>query len=252
MKIETFPIVMVALSELEGAHNPAQPENRTEAKALHDLKEAISETHYIAPILIANAGKGASARYTPLDGHRRIAAAIELGITHVPCFILPTNRLDVRSWFILLNRGIKNFTGRDWFYVWAMSDGVLQEKMPSMVKNQIDGAVQFVGMQEAIRYGRERATSASQFRQIRTLLGRLVSYDYPQTIEARRRLTAWVIEHNQWKEIREVEDLLARKAPAKAQAALERIHRCIEKNCPVWDHEKGTYTRPGARKLKAV
>lgn len=244
--MRTIEVILkwISVERLSNA-NPVQPENRVEEKALLELKEAIQTTNFIAPIIVSSEGSF----LTPLDGHRRLAVARALEITEVQCIVLPADVLTPQELFVLLNRGVKKISSKDWFWIWATSDGTLKEKLPSAIAFQIDDAVQFVGQQEAVKYGKERVIAPGQFADIRNLMKELASFDFPQDIEGRRRVTAWVIKHRQMREIREPADLKARRKTSDANKYLSRIHQCILADIPVYDKERGIFSRPGSHKI---
>lgn len=254
MRVNSYPIVMVPINELTGVHNPVQPGNRVKTDAdLVALQKAIKKTRYISPCLIARAPKDFPDKYIPLDGHRRIRAALVIGVTQIPCCILPLTELKPVDWFTWLNLGVKKISGPDWFWIWSMGEGAESylERMPSVTRASIKYAIQFVGMKDAVRYGRNRLFAPSSFKRIGAFVLMLHPFDYPQSIDGRRCLVEWTVKHNQQGELRRILNLRSRpRTEAQVQTQLQKLLECIEADCPMWNVEKNTYTRPGARKKR--
>ncbi len=67
------------------APNPLQPRKEFATESLSELTESIREHGIIQPITVRKAG---NERFELISGERRIRAAIEAGLTHIPAYII--------------------------------------------------------------------------------------------------------------------------------------------------------------------
>lgn len=80
---------------------PINPKVRTDK--ITDLVKDIKETRRIVPIYVVQAGNG---KYVIMDGHRRLAAAKELGLKDVPCSLDEGDSADKYEIFKRFNRNM--------------------------------------------------------------------------------------------------------------------------------------------------
>jgi hypothetical protein len=119
--VHMVPIDRIKLSGI----NPA---SRTSKRALRVLAESICNLDGIVVPLIVRSD------YTLLDGHRRLAAAKELGMTEVPCLIND----DIT--YVALNETARKMSTLEWASV-ARNGG----EVPPRIQKQLDRIVEWCG-----------------------------------------------------------------------------------------------------------
>jgi hypothetical protein len=120
--------------------------NRTTARSLTKLSATISETEFIAPLLVLDG-------YV-CDGHRRLDIAKARGLVTVPCIELP-DTFSPETWFLKLNQSTKPFKAEDWFYAWAVSKNRTKtlKDVPSRTRSQIRECIGIFGESRAVEIG---------------------------------------------------------------------------------------------------
>ena len=107
-------VIRMSLSKL--SPNPCQTPNRTSLTALMELLRRVLRQHYITPPQVSESVDEHGYRII-IDGHRRIAVARLLGITHLWCVIVPAKngrKRDHREGFMDGTAAQKAFDGRTW------------------------------------------------------------------------------------------------------------------------------------------
>lgn len=102
IKTSSFVIQMVPVDDIK--ISPFNPLPRTEPAALRDLLMQIRDVGIMSPLMVADDGYLA-------DGHRRLACAKILGITHVPVRRVVGTAAE---WYHRLNDGGRPLTGKEW------------------------------------------------------------------------------------------------------------------------------------------
>lgn len=135
----------LALASLD--MNPVQPPLRSIEAAIQSLKIRVLVSHIITPILVVQKGS----RYVIVDGHRRYAVALALGLTGIPAIILQD--VDPIDMFIDLGYATKNFTGPTWFTIWAKCGNDNDERLKrcsSDIRKKIVKMVKVFGRGRAV------------------------------------------------------------------------------------------------------
>lgn len=91
------------------------PPDRTTARSISDLKASIERVGIIYPLVITK-------DYDLVDGHRRLACALALGMKTVPVIIRPDNQLEL---FYEVNQPQKKLTRADELWVY-LSGGLVR------------------------------------------------------------------------------------------------------------------------------
>ncbi len=76
---------LAAIEIARVAPNPLQPRKEFSSEGLAELTESIREHGIIQPITVRKAGND---RFELISGERRVRAAIEAGLTHIPAYII--------------------------------------------------------------------------------------------------------------------------------------------------------------------
>jgi ParB family chromosome partitioning protein len=83
---------MAAIEIARVAPNPLQPRKEFSPEGLAELTESIREHGIIQPITVRKAGgaddRSSSEKFELISGERRVRAAIEAGLTHIPAYII--------------------------------------------------------------------------------------------------------------------------------------------------------------------
>lgn len=99
-------VEMINVDELKTS--PIQPPNRIQHHSIAGLKNSIKDHGILQPILVAK-------DFTIIDGHRRVACAIDLGIKSVPCIF---SDLDYQTGFIETNSFTRKISTQDDLFVY--------------------------------------------------------------------------------------------------------------------------------------
>lgn len=91
------------------------PPDRTTARSIADLRASIKRVGIIYPLVITK-------DYDLVDGHRRLACAVALGMKTVPVIIRPDNQLEL---FYEVNQPQKKLTKADELWVY-LSGGLVR------------------------------------------------------------------------------------------------------------------------------
>lgn len=102
------------------------PSDRVTAKNLATLMKGITALGGVVQPVIVSSDKRIG------DGHRRVAAAIALGLSEIPVIVLPLGLQETWAW---LNDSQKPIMGRDWVQVHYM--GFSLENIPKRIQSQI-------------------------------------------------------------------------------------------------------------------
>ena len=143
----------IRLDEL--LENPIQPPLRDTDSAVKALKNNIEESRVMAPVVVSFW----NGKFYIADGHRRVAAARLLGLQDIECIVVEDVAPEVL--FCLLNAGIRNVKGKDWFYVWAKTRAkgrsVILDSCPSACVRHILNMADICGEKDAITFGLSNA-----------------------------------------------------------------------------------------------
>jgi hypothetical protein len=105
------------------------PDSRVNVKALEALEEEVKKAgRILVPLALTSSGRLA-------DGHRRLAVAIRLGMTEVPCIYYETG--DAKKLWASLNTGTKAVSSRTW--VEAFGKGLDIKYFPPRQRAQMIG-----------------------------------------------------------------------------------------------------------------
>lgn len=116
----SMEVRMVSVTELKCAS--FNPENRTTTSAISDLVRSIARKGILQPLLVARSDDG----LTIVDGHRRTAAAVALGIDQVP--IMEVDGAVAELW-VEANHATKAVNGKAWMV--AAINGLPPELLPT-------------------------------------------------------------------------------------------------------------------------
>jgi hypothetical protein len=142
-------VVTVPLTAL--VPNPVQPAGRV--TNVRGLRKEVEQTKTIYPLLVVDNG---NETFTVCDGHRRWAVASVLGITKVPCYVLPAGT-DVRAAFSSANKETLKVSGNQWGQVWANGG----KNLPTMQKRNIEQVVGWLGATHAKQFFLDRNVAPS-------------------------------------------------------------------------------------------
>lgn len=127
---------MMAVVDIKTA--PFNPSSRTEKKALAALMAAIEKVgRIIVPLIVTEDGHLA-------DGHRRLACAVALGLTHVPVIVVPGLTLDIL--WSYLNGGNLPVKTKTWGI--AVANGLSLETVPDKEQRTISELIMIAGRRQ--------------------------------------------------------------------------------------------------------
>lgn len=144
-------LVVVPLDKIDP--NDIQPHERTTDAAMKTLIEMIKKTRYIAPPSLIKTG----ARWMLFDGHRRVLAAVMLGLTELLCIELLPDAEDPHGdkTFVRSNKGQRVFNGR--MYLSSLSKepperrAALINEFPAMTAARIRSLIRYLGVTDFYR-----------------------------------------------------------------------------------------------------
>jgi ParB/RepB/Spo0J family partition protein len=89
------PAMPVTLQLIAVGELAAHPGNvREDLELSKEFVASVADSGVLVPLLITSADGDGSAGYRIVEGHRRLAAAIQAGLDHVPCIIDPGRAAD--------------------------------------------------------------------------------------------------------------------------------------------------------------
>jgi len=156
-----------------------QPETRTGNVADGEFAANIrafadkitAEGGICSPPVVVPAGGG---YFTTADGHRRIAAAVLMGNTHITVNVRRDKTAEVL--WAELNRGSKRITGAMWFATWAKCKGDRDEwlsHIPKSIAVNVRSIAAMIGKRAAVSLGEEEWCDPQYATWARTLHGHL-------------------------------------------------------------------------------
>lgn len=181
MKPKFYPqIKMMDPAELIPAgFNPA---GRTDIKTLQPLIDAITRLGGVVVPIIISRDKRIG------DGHRRVAAAIHLGLSEIPVIELPISLQEVWS---LANLSARRIDGRQW--VESHYLGLSIEHLPNSNRRELAQIKNLIG-DDGIRLLVEKGMTSS----VVGLARKLSKYIDPKPTKSLiGQCLLWLIEHNQ-------------------------------------------------------
>src|SRR5262245_52847653 len=119
----------IPIEEIET--NPGQP--RTSVGDLSELVRSIESKGILEPLLVRPAGDG---RYTIIAGERRYRAAIEAGLTEVPCIELEVSNPEMMELALIENlhrKDLHPFEEAEGYAALAREPGYTQQKIADAV-----------------------------------------------------------------------------------------------------------------------
>lgn len=219
-KVKTnIPTERVALTDLQDL--PIQPQHRTDGHDMRYLRESIRKDGLVNPPYVAKC----NGIYYKIDGHRRSAVCLELGMTHIQCRIKHVDSVaEAEELFLRINGSVKRITGANLFEGWANSNdrkGYIKALRPAQARRISDFVREF-GVEESVKYALA-GTDPCVLRTIYWGHGFLSRYVKPSELPSVRSVGKWVLTHRAANTIRELE-----RFGKRAQA--NKLLRCINEN----------------------
>jgi len=146
---------MIPIEDLQP--NPRQP--RQDLGDLSELKASVSEKGVLEPILVRALG----GRFEIVAGERRYRAALEVGLTEVPCIVRETTEAEMMELALVENRQRKDlspFEEADGLRILAETHGHTHEMMAEKLgksRTSITETLSLAAMPAAVRQACRRA-----------------------------------------------------------------------------------------------
>ncbi len=155
------------------------PKSRTSTRNLKDLEESISNYGIITPILLSHSNK-------IIDGNRRFACAISLGLTEVPVIEYDG---DPDQAYVEINSYARKVNGKEAFELWRSGGPVSVVK-----KRKYDKLSEFLSPQDFDVIAEHKKDPLNI---VGTEVPPLLSYlDLEATNENKRKVLMWMITNN--------------------------------------------------------
>lgn len=180
---------------------PFNPADRTEQKKLRKLVAAIKALEEVLVPLIVN-----SATYELIDGHRRLAAARVLGMTHVPAIVRPMTEEEARRAYAAINSTGLRTSANESLQVWLQEPTAVDRKYSELFSDMVEA----IGSQLVRRMARQ-GNSPRLF----TTAKRLARYCSIDSRQFLGKALVWLMEHSS---ARQVEIAMAVGQPASVLA----------------------------------
>lgn len=228
MRLETIQeIESVETQDLD--RNMVQSPTREEA-GIEALVNDFKQTGFIQPLIVVKKVR----RYTIIDGHRRRAAALKLGLERLPAIVLDSD-LPATFLFLILNRDSKQVSAAQMYFAWAHEQGPrgkFLELVSKQTQRNIKSMVRIFGEARAVALA--DGTLSPHISQFIDDARRLMTTYHLDPVED-KRVGEWIIKH-------------------KMSNAVNRLRRSTEvKSKDVQALRKAIlFDRPYGRKMKLV
>jgi hypothetical protein len=156
------------------------PEERTAERAIKELLDSIAARGIIEPLVL-------TASYELIDGHRRLACARSLGITHVPAILVTED--NPGALFEELNRTKRTISGREWTQVYVRGGAV---------PRKIRGAIERIGRVAGPGAVTAIAEHGLAIGSIDSVMGQIAHYCAcsPEDPQLMPRVIQWLVDGN--------------------------------------------------------
>jgi len=170
MVLNNYVVKYILISDI--ARNPLQPRfpdtgaaERESNANVQELVKSIADIKWMQNIPVAkylgqdiNPETKETYSWVALDGHRRLEAARKLGLTEVPCIVIPNlSEEEQQLHFGKYIRGTRSFSAKNQYCSWSLATSNRVRKslpMPKGTKTSINCIVKHVGMPKAIALGK--------------------------------------------------------------------------------------------------
>jgi len=212
MCVPNMRLKMMDVSALR--FNGFNPHSRTmeRSQKFKRLLESIRRHGVISPLLVAPDG-------LVIDGHRRLACAIKLGLQEVPCVITSKNAQETWVEAVFNQQGIN---GQQ--IVQTVAQGLSPVYLPAAeAKRVLD--LQAVAGADLFQQMAEEGISVG----VRTALNNVCRYTSDNSPEWRARVLRWLVKHKMQKLQRDVID----SDPLNQDGTRERLRAAINRDDPL-------------------
>lgn len=181
-------VTMLAIGSLDAAY--FNPPGRTKESAIESLVEDVRRAGVLSPVHVVPH----RSRFIIADGHRRHAASLALGLSHVPCIVHhDCDPSGVRDLWARLNRNCRSVSSYDWMYAWLASGANDKWEMPPIVRDKIKICLEVFGGKSGIKKLIERGISPSiGWRVVQVHTG---MNQYGINSISRTEIGEWIIQH---------------------------------------------------------
>lgn len=231
--------------------HPHQPENRVR-KGIAELMSCLRRTGVCQPLSLMEIPTRVG-WYWNLDGNRRLAALLDLGLTIVPGMILPKGT-DIDAFFQSI-QSKQPFTSKNTLSSFAKamkpilkthSRAEIAARMRTFyaavpttkTRKDLEAFVSLIGLRKAIEYGYRGTVSANVMTRLRTVIRWMSSMNNPQDITDRtiqKRFVCWMIDTNSYKALGVAENV-SMVRPADKQTLIDAVWDSFTNNLPYTVH----------------
>ena len=210
MCIQNMRLKMMAVSDLKP--NGFNPRSRTwrKTKKYRDLLASIREHRVLAPLLIAPDG-------LVIDGHRRLACAIDLGLPDVPCVIVSVNAQLAWTQAVFTQQGMNGAQ-----VIEATARGLSIEYLPPALAGRVT-ELQEITDTDFYQQMASMGISVS----VLVSLKRVCKYTGDSSIEWRKRVLQWLVKNKMQFDIRKAIDSDPLNENGTRERMREAINRCV-------------------------
>lgn len=212
MCIQNMRLKMIAVSGLKP--NGFNPYSRTvrKTKKYKDLLASIRQHGILNPLLVSPDG-------LVIDGHRRLACAIDLGVADVPCVVISTNAQLAWSQAVFTQQGI---SGRQ--IIETTAQGLSTTYLPATVAKEVIDLQETAGPM-LFKEMAEAGVSVG----VRTALNKVCAYTGDSSPEWRSRVLRWLVRHKMQLESRKAIE----SDPLNEDGTRERLRAAINRDDPL-------------------
>jgi len=213
MCVQNYRLVMIPVVKLRpNGFNPALRVRKSSNK-YKMLRESIRQYGIIEPLIVSPDG-------LVINGHRRLACALDLGLTEVLCVV--TNRNAQQSWTesIVNQQGIN---GRQ--IIQATAQGLDPVYLPKPIADTVIDLQELAGPE----FYSEMAMGGDVSTYVRKAVNDVCRYTGDESYEWRARVLRWVVKHKMQKKAREAIE----SDPLNEEGGSERMRAAINRDAPL-------------------
>jgi len=212
MCIQNYRLAMIPIAKLRpNGFNPALRVNKN-TKKYKTLRESIRQYGIIEPLIVSPDG-------LVINGHRRLACAVDLGFTEALCVI--TNRNAQQSWTesIINQQGIN---GRQ--IIQATAQGLDPVYLPKSIADAVIDLQELAGPD---LYSEMAMEGVSTY--VRKAINDACRYTGDDSHEWRARVLRWMVRHKMQLSVRKAIE----NDPLNEEGGSERMRSAINRDMPL-------------------